>query len=195
MGEPSAQRIASKMSSAFHLEQFCSSFFTFGDLISAGETAGLAPLENLPKEQRTIDALAMMASKILDPITQEFERPTLTYAFSGPSTIVKIKRNIAPRVDQHASFEVQQNGRMICALGGAAVDFSLEHKNSLFAARFVIENLNFDAIYFYGPDRPIHVSWSDSPRNMVVEMKLNTKHRRHFPVRRSPEKFLDLHGR
>ena len=79
----------------------------------------------LSREQETVQALASLAKAILDPVTQHFERPKLTYAFSGPTNIAKITRNIAPRVDQHASFERQRNGKRICAFDGAAADFQV----------------------------------------------------------------------
>lgn len=177
------------------LEALCSQYFTWADLISAGETAGTSPMRNLPRAKRTFDALASMAAAILDPIVLNLNRPTITYAFSGPSNISKIRRKIAPTVDQHASFECWPNGNRICPIGGAAVDFFVPGRTSIEVASFVITMLDFDALYFYGPEKPIHVSWSESPRGLVVEMKFNEKHQRHFPVRRSPERFLELYGR
>ena len=183
------------MSINLNLEDLCSEFFSLYDLICAGETASSSPLDNLPQEQQTVDALTSLASAILDPITRNFERPQLTYAFSGPTNIAKIKKNIAPRVDQHASFERQRNGKRICDFDGAAADFQVRVRSSTLVAQYIIEKLDFDAIYFYGKNRPIHVSWSQSPRKLVVEMKFNTAHQRHFPVRRTPERFLELYGR
>ena len=183
------------MSINLNLDDLCSEFFSLNDLISAGETASSSPLDNLPREQDTVQALASLAKAILDPVTQHFERPKLTYAFSGPTNIAKITRNIAPRVDQHASFERQRNGKRICAFDGAAADFQVRGRASTMVTQYIIEELDFDAIYFYGKNRPIHVSWSQSPRKLVVEMKFNTAYQRHFPVRRTPERFLELYGR
>ena len=183
------------MSINLNLEDLCSEFFSLYDLICAGETASSSPLDNLPQEQQTVDALTSLASAILDPVARNFERPQLTYAFSGPTNIAKIKKNIAPRVDQHASFERQRNGKRICTFDGAAADFQVRGRASTEVAQYIIEDLNFDAIYFYGKNRPIHVSWSQSPRKLVVEMKFNATHQRHFPVRRTTDRFLELYGR
>jgi hypothetical protein len=177
------------------LESNCSLHFTLRDLISAGATASLNPTENVPKEPETLSALASLAKEVLEPVTSQFVRPILTYAFSGPANIAKIKRNIAPRVDQHASFERQRNGKRICTFDGAAADFQVRGRASTEVAQYIIEDLDFDAIYFYGKNRPIHVSWSQSPRKLVVEMKFNATHQRHFPVRRTTDRFLELYGR
>ena len=173
----------------------CSSFFKWEDLILAGETARAHPEDNIPQQVQTREALQSLANLILDPIANEISKPSLTYGLSCSGIVNRIARRIAPAVDQHSSFECWGNGNRICSLGGAAVDFFVKGRTASEAAVFVIKTLPFDALYFYGDGRPIHVSWSQSPRKLVVEMKFNATHQRHFPVRRTPERFLELHGR
>lgn len=176
------------------LAEPCSSFFKWEDLILAGDTARAHPEDNIPRQVQTREALQSLASLILDPISKEITKPTLTYGLSCSGIVNRIARKIAPAVDQHSSFECWGNGNQICSLGGAAVDFFVEGRTASEIAVFVIETLPFDALYFYGEGRPIHVSWSQSPRNLVVEMKFNAAHQRHFPVRRTIDRFLELYG-
>jgi len=177
------------------LAQPCSSFFKWEDLILAGETARAHPEDNIPRQIQTREALQSLASLILDPIASEISKPRLTYGLSCAGIVNRIAKRIAPAVDQHSSFECWSNGNRICSLGGAAVDFFVEGRTASEVAVFVVETLPFDALYFYGDDRPIHVSWSQTPRNVAVEMKFNAAHQRYFPVRRTPKRFLELHGR
>jgi hypothetical protein len=50
---------------------------------------------------------------------------------------------------------------MICSRGGAACDLLVEDEDMEQVADWIIANLPFDRLYFYGPDRPVHVSYSE----------------------------------
>ena len=178
-----------------NLTDKCSRHFCWLDLIDCGETMASSDISNIPESDETWMALSNLARCVLDPIVDQFGRIDLTYCFSSPRLSSRIRRSIAPRRDQHASHERLENGNQVCKLGGAAADFVAREFPSAETASFIVEHLPFDALYFYGSSRPVHASWSHSPRKLVVEMKFNTAHQRHFPVRRTPDRFLELYGR
>lgn len=45
-------------------------------------------------------------------------------------------------------------------------------------ARWIMENLSFDRLYFYGKGRPIHVSYAEVPQGLAYEMREATNGRR-----------------
>ena len=184
-----------KNSAKRDLNEKCSQHFCWMDLIHCGETMASSDISNIPESDETWVALSNLARRVLDPLVDNFGRIQLTYCFASPRLSSQIKRSIAPRRDQHASHEKLANGKPVCILGGAAVDFIARHCSSAKTASFTVEHLPFDALYFYGSSRPVHVSWSQSPRKLVVDMKFNTAHGRHFPVRRTVDRFLELYGR
>ncbi len=59
----------------------------------------------------------------------------------------------------------------MCDRLGAAVDFSVEDENMLEVAQWIVSNTPFDRLYFYGADRPLHVSYSASPAAQVTVMR------------------------
>ncbi|BBL72918.1 hypothetical protein [Methylomagnum ishizawai] len=66
--------------------------------------------------------------------------------------------------------------------GKAAVDFLVEDEDMAEVARWIMANLPFDRLYFYGRERPIHVSSSAEPVGEAYEM-------REINGRRVPGKF------
>lgn len=176
------------------LNERCSNHFRWQDLIICGETMAISDISNTPESEKSWDALANLARFILDPLVDHFGRINLTYCFSSKALSSLIKSSIAPRRDQHASHETSANGKLVCTFGGAAADFISPSVSSSKAATFVIQHLPFDALYFYGDERPIHVSWSEKPRGLIVDMKFKENYQRHFPVRRTAERFLELYG-
>ena len=81
------------------------------------------------------------------------------------------------RLDQHASFELNSNGKRTCERVGAAVDL---HVPGTRASQVVaqVRRQPFDRIYFYGDDRPVHVSWSSTPVGYVTSMVPSATDRR-----------------
>ena len=61
--------------------------------------------------------------------------------------------------------------KVICDRGGAACDFLIEDADMLEVAEWVIANTPFDRLYFYGSDRPIHVSYSPAGVRQAVAMR------------------------
>ena len=176
------------------LNDKCSPHFTWLDLISCGETYENSDCENLPREPETWCALANLANEILEPTKKEFSNLKLTYCFASRGLTAQIPDRIAPRSDQHSSYELSSSGQRICKLGGAAVDFWAPGIDTRHLASFVIANVQFDSVYFYGDKRPLHVSWSEAPRRNIIEMRYSEKHTRYFPVKRTELKFLNIYG-
>jgi len=166
------------------LSEACSLKFCYRDLIACGETwnrlfpdGAVASAEYFPARLETWAALSSIATHILDPLVAEFGAVTLTYGFAGPALTRHIQARIAPQLDQHASFELNRRGVPVCARGGAAVDLFVA---GVSATKIVnaLQRLPFDRIYFYGDDRPVHISWSATPSQQMTAMVLNANGRR-----------------
>jgi hypothetical protein len=114
----------------------------------------------------------MLCLYILDPVIDEFgrERFQLTYGFCStdlkrwlakkdPVTGVKNGR-VSPNLDQHMAHEVNRNGNYYCSRLGAACDFRVVDLPSVKLVTWIVtQSLPFDSLYFYGADRPIHMSY------------------------------------
>ena len=149
----------------------CGDHFTYRQLIECGETQALTGLPNLPKQPDSYNALHDLAVKILDPLIDYYGPVKITYGFSSPELARRITGRIAPKLDQHAACELNRKGEPICPRLGAAVDFIVEDEDMEEVARWIMANLPYDRLYFYGKDRPIHVSYSDSPAREAWEMR------------------------
>ena len=77
---------------------------------------------------------------------------------------------IDPKRDQHAAHERNRLGNLVCPRLGAAVDFIIADEEMLEVAQWVAENTPFDRLYFYGADKPIHVSYGPEQSRQVVTM-------------------------
>lgn len=128
-------------------------------------------VDPLPKNQKSLEALELLTSRLLDPIIDHFgsDRFKLTYGFCSDDLRRKlVSKNpetgkpygrVAPKLDQHVAAETLSDGLPICARGGAAVDFRIIGCGSRDVALWIInEGLPFDRLYFYGDDRSIHLS-------------------------------------
>ena len=147
------------------LEDKCSEYLVYGDLIEAGETFNKSTLHNKPEQLASYIAIRDLSTFLLDPIIEEFGSIDITYGFCSHQLSKKIPGRITPKLDQHSAFETNSLGRRICKRDGAAVDFYVQkHKDSMrVVAKWIIENLPFDRLYFYGDDRPIHLSYAELP--------------------------------
>lgn len=153
------------------LDQSCGLNFKFRQLIECGETQTRLQLSNIPLNPDTYNALYDLCSLILDPVIDYFGGINLTYGFSSPALAAKIDGRIAPKLDQHAGHECNRLGKPVCDRLGAAVDFSVDDENMLEVAQWIVSNTPFDRLYFYGVDRPLHVSYSVSPAAQVTVMR------------------------
>ncbi|ESQ16931.1 MAG: DNA phosphorothioation-associated putative methyltransferase [Thiohalocapsa sp. PB-PSB1] len=164
------------------LDEPCGRFLRFRDLIECGETlaelraqsedeTGLA---NLPAQVDSYNALFELAEQVLNPVIDWFGMVRLTYGFCSPALARAIRArgggHIDPKRDQHAAHELNRRGNPVCPRLGAAVDFIVDNEDMLEVARWVVANTPFDRLYFYGADRPIHVSHGPEHKRQVVRM-------------------------
>ncbi|MEK7888843.1 DNA phosphorothioation-associated putative methyltransferase [Burkholderia contaminans] len=160
------------------VEQRCGKYFRYRDLIECGETQLRSGVDNVPRQPESFNALHDLATKILDPVIDYFGGIRLTYGFCSHTLSRKIGGRIAPELDQHASYECNSRGRRICDRGGAACDFIVPDEDMEEVSRWIMENLPFDRLYFYGKARPLHVSYSEKPQGAAYEMREATNGRR-----------------
>lgn len=136
-----------------------------------------SPYPSSPESQVALEALAR---ELLDPVIACFgrERFEMTYGFCSddlrrhllrkdPSTGRRYGR-IDPRVDQHMAYERRPDGKLYCERPGAACDFRIRDLSSRDLVEWILERgLPFDSLYYYGPDRPIHLSHGAEHRRAV----------------------------
>ncbi|OEF64085.1 hypothetical protein A1OW_02855 [Enterovibrio norvegicus] len=146
-------------------------------------------ISNRPLQEESTSALIALSDDILTPLENQFGSITITYGFT--SNILKnylLKHHpgqMAPSLDQHAASERNAKGNLICKRQGAACDLLVEgfDKRMDEIAKFVVTQLPFDRLYFYGKNRPIHVSIGPENSKYVQIMKPSAKGHA-VPVRR-----------
>ena len=152
------------------LEQSCGRFLAFQDLIRCGATQARLGMPNLPLNPETYNALHELTTQVLDPVIEYFGAIRLTYGFCSPALATHISSRIALKLDQHASHECDKHGKPICARLGAAVDFLIEDEDMVDVALWITENLQFDRLYLYGRQKPLHISCSNTRSGLVTFM-------------------------
>ncbi|UVW30697.1 DNA phosphorothioation-associated putative methyltransferase [Massilia sp. H6] len=155
------------------LDKACGGHFTYRDFIERGETQASTGLPNRPRQPATYTALHDLARQVIDPVVDYFGMVELTYGFCSAELARVIPGRIAPKLDQHAGHELTRTGRPICDRLGAACDFVVADEDMEEVALWVAANTPFDRLYFYGKDRPIHVSYSATPARQFVRMTTN----------------------
>lgn len=147
------------------LQEFCTctqTYRKFADQID--------PHPRNPSE--TIPVLEALCQHILDPVIDHFgqERFQLTYGFCStdlkwflsqkdPQTGIKNGRVDLSR-DQHMAHEKNRNGKFYCDRLGVACDFRIVGVEGDRLVEWILEQqLPFDSLYYYGGDRPIHISY------------------------------------
>jgi len=153
------------------LDAPCGRYFKYRDFIECGETQERVKVSNQPQQPESYGALRMLAENVLDPVIDEYGMIKLTYGFGSAELTREIPAKIAPRLDQHAACELNRAGNQICSRGGAAVDFIVEHESMLEVAQWIVQNTPFDRLYYYGNDRPIHVSYGPEEARYVALVK------------------------
>jgi len=153
------------------LDAPCGEYFTFRQLIECGETQVQTGLLNQPIQPESYSALFELAALVLDPVIDYFGMIKLTYGFCSSKLAKAIPAGIAPKLDQHAAHEINQKGNPICERLGAAADFIVEDESMLEVAQWVVQNTPFDRLYFYGADKPVHVSYGPENNREIVIMK------------------------
>ncbi len=152
------------------LDSPCGNYLTYRQLIECGETRHNSGLPNLPKQADSYTALYELTTNLLDPVIDYFGMIQLTYGFCSHELGRLIKKRVAPKLDQHAAHELNTRKNLICPRLGAAVDFIVEDENMREVADWVAENTPFDRLYFYGDDRPIHVSYGPEQKREYVDL-------------------------
>lgn len=152
------------------LDEKCGENFCYRDLIECGSTWDRLRVDNVPRSADTFNSLCDLARAVLDPVVEYYGSIQITYGFASSTLTRNIDGNIAPRLDQHASCELSRNGRHICDRLGAAVDFLVEFEDMKEVAQWVAANCAYDRIYFYGHDRPIHVSVGPDQSREVFQL-------------------------
>jgi len=140
--------------------------------------------DNTPLQQQSIDSLRQLHHDIVSPLEQAFGNVHITYGFTSPELLRRIKKDspghIAPELDQHASFELNLRGNRICKRDGAACDITLSgYENQMQRiAHYIVDNLKFDRLYFYGDSRPIHISVGPENNRFVQIMNTSADNKR-----------------
>lgn len=169
----------------------CGHYLTFRQVIECGETHRHTRLANLPVLPESYTALMELAEHVLDPVIDYFGSIRLTYGFCSPQLAKQIPGHIDPKRDQHAAHEKNRLDKVICSRLGAAADFIVEDANMLEVAQWVVTNTPFDRLYFYGREKPIHVSYGPNQDRQVVRM-ISGKAGRLMPRVMSIEEFSGL---
>lgn len=173
------------------LDDPCGQYLSFRQLIECGETQARTGLPNLPKRAESYNALFDLATQVLDPVIDYFGMIRLTYGFCSPELSKEIPGRIDPKLDQHTSNELNRRGNPICDRLGAAADFLVEDESMLEVAQWVVSNTPFDRLYFYGYEKPIHVSFGPNHDRQIVQMAVG-KAGRLIPRVTSSAEFLAL---
>ncbi len=173
------------------LDESCGQYLTFRQLIECGDTFSETSIPNLPKLFETYNSLYDLANKVLDPVIEYFGMIKLTYAFCSSELAKKIPGGIAPKLDQHASCETNRNGNHICSRLGAAVDFIVEDEDMLEVAQWVVAKTPFDRLYYYGSDKPIHLSYGPENSREIITMDF-IRGGRLMPKRTTSLQFMGL---
>lgn len=125
----------------------------------------------LQYEDFDTSATPVLTKRILDPIIDYYGAIRLTYGFCSPALSKLIHARVAPKLDQHAAHETNLRGVPICDRLGAACDFIVEDENMREVADWIIANLPFDRLYFYGEDRPLHLSFGPQNSRAAYSMQ------------------------
>jgi hypothetical protein len=152
------------------LDQKCGRYLTYRDLIECGETQAAFDIDNMPLEPESFNAIFDLASHVIDPVVEYFGMVKLTFGFCSPALASRINGRIWPKLDQHAAHEKTRRGGYICDRLGAACDFIIEDEDMAAVVDWIIDNVQFDRLYFYGSQRPIHISYSPTPTRQVIDM-------------------------
>jgi hypothetical protein len=174
----------SRLKVAPALSDACGKYFTYRDLIQCGETQKLTNIPNVPQNPESFGALYDLVTQILDPVVEYFGRIELTYGFCSRELAKHVRGRNAPKLDQHAALELNTRGAPICNRSGAAVDFLVRDESMRLVADWIIDNLPFDRLYFYGDDRPLHVSYGPDGKRDAFEVRRTAKGTYPYPYKK-----------
>jgi DNA phosphorothioation-associated putative methyltransferase len=167
------------------LDDRCGQRFTFRDLVECSDTWKKTRIDNSPRSAESYNALADLTRFILDPVVDYYGAIKLTYGFCSRRLGKLILKGVAPELDQHAAYELTRTGRFVCNRGGAAVDFVVQDEDMTGVAEWIVQNLPFDRLYFYGADRPIHISYGPEQKGDFITVREHAGRRVPSAPRRS----------
>jgi hypothetical protein len=151
----------------------------------------LVDIDNNPKSSESKNALELLINEILIPLERKFGKIKITYGFTSAKLQQYISKHspagTAPKLDQHSASELNVAGRQICERNGASCDIIIENYSSSAVVRYIVSKLNYDRIYFYGAQRPIHVSVSDTPIKHLQIMR-NSINGKRYPAQKAFDK-------
>ncbi|GFD73165.1 hypothetical protein KUL113_25850 [Tenacibaculum sp. KUL113] len=144
---------------------------------------------NEPINDSSTLALKELVSEILLPINRTLGKPIITYGFTSfplKKFIQKVSPSgTAPTLDQHSSHETNSVGKQICNRGGAACDFFVEGVATSDIVRFITQKLNYDRIYYYGNNRPLHVSIHLTEPLKHLQIMCESENGRRYPGKKA----------
>jgi DNA phosphorothioation-associated putative methyltransferase len=167
------------------LDAPCGNYLTYRQLIECGETQQVTSIPNVPTQPNSFNALYDLAINVLDPVIEYYGMIRLTYGFCSHELGKHINKRVAPKLDQHSAHELNTKNKIICPRLGAAVDFIVDDENMREVANWISENTEFDRLYFYGDNRPIHVSYGPEQKREYIEILFTNSGR---PVPRMKKK-------
>jgi hypothetical protein len=141
-------------------------------------------LDNIPQANESIQSAIMMIETVLLPISKKFGDIKITYGFVSSALNKYIQKNSSsgtyPSIDQHAASELNNANNHICKRHGLACDFIVSgyEKQMDQVMLFIANNLDFDKIYYYGHDKPLHVSVGNESERHLQIMNVSDKGRR-----------------
>lgn len=161
-----------KISKYLTLDHFCTCSQTYSKYAEK--------INPYPQNLETLQAIQELTYWIIDPIITHFgyNNFKLTYGFCSPSlrkyldqkneeTGLKNGR-IDPKRDQHFGHEKNSKGNYYCSRLGASCDFLILNQNSDIVIDWIIHNkLPFDSLYYYGINRPIHISYGQENKRDI----------------------------
>jgi len=141
-------------------------------------------LDNFPKEVESINSILELIETVLLPVNKKFGDVKITYGFVSQELNRYIQKNSPsgtyPSIDQHTASELNNANNHICKRHGSACDFFINgFENKMDQVMlFIVKNLDFDKIYYYGNDRPLHVSVGNESEKHLQIMNVSDKGRR-----------------
>lgn len=141
-------------------------------------------LDNFPKDVESINSILELIETVLLPVNKKFGDVKITYGFVSQELNRYIQKNSStgtyPTIDQHSASELNNANNHICKRHGIACDFFINgFENKMDQVMlFIVKNLDFDKIYYYGNDRPIHVSVGNKSEKHLQIMNVSANGRR-----------------
>lgn len=154
--------------------------------------------DNQPIETNTKKAIIELVSYVLLPLEQKFGNIEITYGFTSANLNRFVQKyapdGTCPELDQHAGEELNLKNNLICNRNGVACDFYISDmlNDCRPIVAYIVENLEFDRLYYYGKNHPIHISFGKKNIRHFQVMNTSTKGRRIPGQKACAEKALKL---